>query len=438
MLSTWLWLAGCPRDATQRADLDTPPSVNQSATPPPSGPQIKITQISFAGPAGHRPDAHFSRGEIVTCLFTASKFTYRHKQADLSADIQVIGQGGVRVLHEPNMALLKGPAPTAKPGSIRSVASLRISPAAMPGKYRVKILARDRLGHRVGEGTGNFTLVGTPPPRSESLTIHGARLAAGAKVPAGSVQPLAFTVTGLRPKSPAAPSTLQLKLTATTLDRAGRKVAHHEQTLKRQLPFSPYAYPVEFQIDLPRAIPPGPHTVVLRVEDSSRGASATARIPLRVVPPSFAIFSAHLHDAAGLPRERFLLGEQVYLRFSLHGLKSLAGRVKGEVDLAIGGPEGGVYVATKNAARIDGASAQAAAAAGRFATQIPLVLPNLAPRGKYRILLRARDLLAHKEIVHEHIFTLHGNPPPRLSSFKIVPISPPSRGTPSVWAARTT
>ncbi|MFH1131159.1 MAG: hypothetical protein V1754_07475, partial [Pseudomonadota bacterium] len=47
-------------------------------------------------------------------------------------------------------------------------------------------------------------------------------------------------------------------------------------------------------------------------------------------------------------------------------------------------------------------------------------LPSIAPTGKYQLVLRARDrLLKDAEAIREYHFQIKGNPPARLSSFKI-------------------
>lgn len=431
MLLGALLVAGCPRRERPQPDPGRP----DSALP---GPPLTLNAISFAGPAGHRPDRRFGRGETVTCLFTVSGFAYQEKRAHIVADVSVRGPGGELELRQPGLVLLDGQAPTAKPGSIRSAATLNITPAAPPGVHEVELTVRDLLGRRSGTGKGRFTLVGQAPPRAAGLTLLGLRAAADEKVPPGAALPLAFAVAGF--KTSAARGGLRkidLGVDVTLEDGAGQRIERRSETLvKTELPFAPQSFPVEHVSLLPSGLSPGPHRLALEVEDRVGGGRARALFRFQVDPPRFGVVNLHLHDAGRLPRGTFLLGEQVYVRFAVVGLRtSEEGELDAAVDLAIAGPDGGVYLARKAAATVSGPASRAAARAGRFPVQLPLVLPALCPVGKYRVVIRARDRLARRETVREHPFQIEGEAPKPLKDFRVDrlevqdrPDLPPSKG----------
>jgi hypothetical protein len=400
------------------------PSVVDAAQPDitsASGPPLAITDVTFAGPAGHRRDASFMPGEVVTCLFSVSGFTYKERRADIRADLRVTGPGAELILLEHGLEVVKGAAPSLRPGLLRTAASLPISPAAPPGRHEVTVTVRDRLGHGVGSAKGSFTLLGTPPTVEARLTLADLRWAAGGEAPAGAVSPLAFTAKHIAtPRVAGQGHQLDLSVEATLLDVGGKTIAtRRERPLHRQLTFAPVAYPLEYLLAVPANTAPGDYRVIVTLRDGLDGSHATGQLPLRVQPPSFGVHTLHVHDAAGLPRTGFLLGEQIFVRLAVHGLAVRDGQVDAAVDLAVAGPDGGVYLARKDAATAAGASSRAVASAGRFPVQLPLVLPLVAPTGRYRLVLRARDRLARKDSVAEQPIELRGFSPPRLSELKI-------------------
>jgi len=424
-------LPGCPRRE--------PPSTLDSASRPAPGPPLHVEEVSFAGPAGHRPDGKFSRGETVTCLFTVAGFTYKEGRADIVADVKVRGPEGELELHQPDLVLLRGAAPTQKPGSIRSAATLTLTPAATPGKHRVELTVRDVLGHRAGTGSESFTLLGKPPAKSANLTLAGLHEAADTRLPPGSALPVAFEVRGFVTAKGKREGhrRIDLEITTGVEDQAGQRLSSRTETLlKTELLFSPPAYPLEHVTLLPGNLAPGSYRLALAVRDRIGKGTTEGLFRFQVVPSTFGIVNLHLHDAAGLPRRTFLLGEQAYIRLSVHGLKVNArGEVGVAVDLAVAGPDGGVYLARKEAAALAGEGSKAAAAAGRYPVELPLVLPTICPAGKYRLVMRARDRLARRETVRELPFRIEGSAPKPMGSFKIErlevqdrPDLPPSKG----------
>ena len=416
-----------PEPAGPKAAPKTTPKNTPDTKPDPPrwvhNPRLKITDVSFAGPAGHRSDASFSRGEEVLCLFTVSNFTYKERKAHIRADVKVTGPGGQTIVLQPDMKLLQGKAPTLKPGIIRTAAKLLIAPAAPPGKHTVELTIRDVLGERRGEGKGTFTLVGRSPARAPKLTISTARLAGDAKVPAGSVIPLFLEVAGFTARGANGQHLVDLAVEARVVDAAG-KVVHGmpEETLVRHsYHFTPVVHPVEYMLPLPRTVAPGKYRVVLKVTDRAHGkATAKTSLPLSVVPGAFAIFNAHVHDASNLPRRTFLLGEQIFIRLSVHGLKVTDGKISAAVDLGVLGPHGDQHMARKDAATsANPRTAMTAARVGRYPVQLPLLLPSLAPTGTYQIVLRARDLHGKKQVQRQLKIKLEGTAPKPFGRFKV-------------------
>jgi len=412
-----LLCGGCPEKKTS-TPADSASSVDQQTT----GPPLVVNAISFAGPAGHRADATFARGETVTCLFTVSRFIYQDHRADIVAEVKVRGPDDQLVLHQPDLVLLRGAAPTAKPGSIRSAATLALSPAATPGEQTVELIVRDRLGRRQGTGRGSFTLIGVPPIRARSLTLSALREAADVKLPAGSAIPLALELKGFgTAPGKGEDRRIQLDITASIEDQAGQRLSSRtELLLKTELPFTPLAYPLEYVTLLPTDLAPGPYRLALSIKDRVGHGTTQGLFRFQVVPRQFGIYNLHLHDAAGLSRRTFLLGEQLFVRLSVQGMQgSKEGEAKVEVDAAIAGPDGGVYLARKNAASIAGKASRPVAAASRFPAELPLVLPALCPVGKYRLVIRARDGVAHRDVVRELPFQIQGDAPKPMASFKV-------------------
>lgn len=415
-----LALPACPRQ--QPLAPDTRPTAPDAA-PPRVGTPLIVAGISFAGPAGHRKDARFSRGELPLCLFTVANFVYRAGQAHIVADITVRGPTGQVVLLQPNRELLKGRAPTARPGTIRSMAKLSLTPAAPAGSYTVELKLRDLLSGRVGQGRGKFTLLGTAPKKGQRLTIDEARLVGDSAVPPGSAVPVLLYLRGISARQQKETYRLHLGIRPRLLNKAGKTVYAPKQEdllLRRSYAFRPLGHPVEYVVRVPASLPPGKYTLALEVSDHEGGdARASARLALSLVPRTLAIHNLHAHDASFLSRTGFLLGEQVYVRLAVHGLKVRAGQVAAAVDLGIIGPHGDQHMARQGAATISGAKSARVAQAGRYPVQLPLVLPSLAPTGAYRLVVRARDLNARRTVQRELKIRLTGDAPRPLGRFKV-------------------
>jgi hypothetical protein len=412
-------LPACRREASRTPEARP---VEPASAAPARGASIEITEVSFAGPGGHRKDASFYPGETVTCLLTARGFTYRDQRAEIVAAVRVTGPQGETVLDLRGLELIKGRAPSQSPGSLRTAAELRISAAAPPGRYGVAIELHDRLGDRRGSGRGSFVFLGTPEGSAPHLRLAGLRWAAGDEAFPGAVLPVALSLRGLRTQRiPGKGHRLSVSAETSLRDGVGNPVGapRKQPLLSGELGFAPEAVPFELQAEVPAGTPAGSYTLRVELEDGVSGSRVVGSLPLRVSPGSeLRLWTLHLHDSSGLPRERFLLGAQAFLRFALRGLRPRNGAVEATVDLAVAGP-GGVYLAIKHAAVARGDSGRAAAKAGRFPAQIPVVLPTLIPTGRYRIVLRARDGVAGKETTAELPFEIQGSAPKPLASFAI-------------------
>ncbi len=400
-----------------------PPGPDGSARTAAAPRGLELSELSFAGPAGHRKDASFYPGERVTCLLTARGFSYRAGRAEIVGDVRVTGPRGELVLDRRGLELVKGTAPSLLPGSLRTAAELQISPAAPPGTYQVELELHDRLSDRRGRGRASFVFLGTPEPGAAHLTLTRLRWAAGGEAFPGAVLPVAFSVKGLRTRRlPGKGHELDASAELTLVDAAGKPLGpiRKERLAHGELGFAPEALPVELALEVPASAAPGPAELRLAVTDGVSGSRALGKLPLTVREASeLRFWTLHLHDSAHLPRDTFLLGAQAYVRFALRGLRPRGGAVEAAVDLAVAGPDGGIYLALKQAAEAKGPAGRAAAGAGRFPGQIPLVLPALAPTGRYRIVLRARDLVAGQETTAEPPLTILGAAPKPLASFAI-------------------
>ncbi len=435
-------LAGCPepKKPAPVAPPGTPqkPAPKKAADPFTANPALKVSDISFAGPAGERSDASFSRGEPVLCLFTVSNFTYQERKAHIRADVRVTGPGGQTMVLQPDLKLLQGKAPTLKPGSIRTAANLYMAPAAPVGKHQVVLTIRDLLGKRRGVGQASFTVVGAAPATVSRLTISRAQPAVDPRVPAGSVVPFALEVAGFKTGKQGGQHRVDLAVEATVTSAAG-KVVHTmaRETLVRQAyHFAPATHPAMYTLPLPGSLTPGKYRVMLKVSDRVDGkATATAAAILQVVPAALGVYNLHALGAARQPRRAFLLGEQVFLRLSVHGLSARAGAVSAAVDLGVLGPHNDQHMARKDAAVTNKKTAVTAAKLGRYPVQLPLILPSLAPTGAYRLVVRLRDLHARKTVQRELKIELRGAAPKPFSRLKVDdlevrtrPELPPTKG----------
>lgn len=429
-----LALGGCPRDkAPQGPDAGgATKAPRPAAAPGPAAPGpahvkgdarggLRIRDVSFAGPAGHRPGADFARGEAVTVLFSLSGFTYEQRKADLVADVRVDGPDGELVLAQKELPVLRGAAPTLQPGEVRSALRLELSPAATPGRHEVTISARDRLARHSGEGKAAFTIIGAARPRERTLRLAGVHLVAdGAEAP-GGVVPVGLELRGVGQQPDAAGEhRVDVQVATRVRDAAGKIVATQRDTLVRKvLPFAPRGYPAEYAVALPRALAPGRYRLELEAEDRAREQRARAELPVQVEARRFAVYSPHLHDAAHLSRRSFLFGEQTFVRFEVQGFAVRGGAAKLEIDFAIIGPDNGIYLSRRDALPLSPATAKAAAQHERYAAQLPLVLPAIAPAGFYRLMIRARDRLARRETTGELRLRLQGAAPKPLGKLAI-------------------
>jgi hypothetical protein len=405
--------AGKPK-APQRLKKATPtrPSL-------PSAKRLDVGQISFAGPAGHRDDAIFGRGEQVVALISVSRFIYKDGEGSLRGDVEVRRDDASRqlVLRQRDLKLLEGKAPTKTAGSLRAAAKLSLDPGVPPGAYKVQVTVRDLLSKREGSAEGRFEISGPKLPQAKQLALLALRNVGDAKLPAGSVVPLALTVGGIEPKRGAdGDHRLEIRLKLELRDAGGKVVATRQSTLRRSgLLWAPRSYPFAYGYALPSTLTPGTYRLRLRLSGAK---GKHKELTLEVVAKRFAIVSPHLYDAGRLPREAFRFGEQAFLRLSVQGFAVKKERAKLAVDLAISGP-GGVFLARKSAAQLSGTRSQTWARVGRWPMQLPLSLPKLAPKASYKVLLRARDLLANKTITRELRFRLEGDAPKPLGSFRV-------------------
>lgn len=435
-------LAGCPdpKKPTPRLPAKGAPGSppKKVADPFAANPALNVTDISFAGPAGERSDASFSRGEPVLCLFTVSNFTYEERKAHIRADVRVTGPAGQTMVLQPDLKLLQGKAPTLKPGSIRTAANLFMASAAPVGKHKVELTIRDLLGKRRGVGKASFTVVGKPPATASRLTISAARPAASPRVPAGSVVPFAVEVAGFKTGQQGGQRKVDLAIEATVTSAAG-KVVHTmapEPLVRQGYHFAPATHPAMYTLPLPRDLAPGKYRVMLKVTDRlDTKATATASALLQVVPASLGVYNLHALGASRQPRRIFLLGEQVFVRLSVHGLTVRGGVVSAAVDLGVLGPHNDQHMARKDAAVTDKKTAVTAAKMGRYPVQLPLILPSLAPTGAYRLVVRVRDLHAKKTVQRELKIELQGTAPKPFGRFKVDdlevrtrPELPPTKG----------
>ena len=431
-------LAACPRHASEpgaqgplAADRGVTRRAVLAARP------LAVRDLSFAGPAGFRPDASFMPGEVVTCLLSVSGFVHEQGKVDLRADLKVTGPEGQVILDQPDLPLLSGKTSTPRPGTIRTAAELRISRAAPPGKLAVLVKVRDLLGGGSGSGRGELTLLGTPADPEDHLQLGDLRWAAGGETPAGGVLPAVFVLKGITTRKLASRGhQIDLAVRSWLSDAAGRVLGEHKETLfGGPLSFAPDAFPFEHAVGVPAEAAPGAYQASIEIIDRNSDTRATGRLPLRVVPAQLGIYAIHLRDASGFTRQSFLLGEQTFVRFAVFGMGRRGDRIDLAVDLAIAGPDNGLYLARQRAATSSGPASQSFARAGRFAAQLPLTLPALAPTGRYRVVLRARDQQARKDTVAEQSFIVLGSAPSPLAVLTVTGLDvreradlPPGKG----------
>jgi hypothetical protein len=409
-------LAACPRRSA-----DQPSTPDQGRRAVLAVRRLTVGELSFAGPAGLRADATFMPGEVVTCFLSVAGFIHQEGRVELRADLKVTGPEGQVILDQPDLPLLSGKTSTPRPGTVRSAAELRLSRAAPPGRLALSVKVRDLLGGGSGGGRAELTLLGTPAEREDHLQLGNLRWGAGAQTPPGGVLPAVFVVRGLATRKLAASGhQLDLQVRSRISDGGGRTVAERAETLfAGQLSFAPDAFPFEEAVSVPANAAPGAYQVSIEVKDRLSGTRASDHLPLTVVPAKLGLWAIHLRDASGLTRDTYLLGEQTFVRFAVFGMSRQGGRLDLAVDLAIAGPDNGIYLAQPRAAVASGPSSEGFAKAGRFAAQLPLTLPVLAPPGRYRLVLRARDQQARKETIAEQSFVLLGSAPPALADLTI-------------------
>jgi hypothetical protein len=365
--------------------------------------ELTLSDLIFTGTTGdERKPAVFSRGELVRAVVTVRGFVFRGGKVDLEGELRVHDQEEMLVLEQDRLELRKGAAPTARPGSIRAMASFRLDPAAGPGPYRLALTIHDRLGHRRGQIRATFEQHGRRAPVARRLTLLALSSAADPTPMVGSIVPMVFHLSGVssaasQERKPSAASygiALDVSTVLTRPDGTPLGPPRAEPLYRRQLSFRPRELVVEYQLALPAAIGPGSIVVRSVVTDAKQKTSVTGHLPLRIVEPALGADSLHLHDGAHLPRRTFRFGEQVWVRFAIRGFDSATLDTGGlQADLAVAGPEGGVYLARKRAAVLGQAQLAQVKLHGRYPVQLPLTLPTLAPTGRYVLLVRARQVV---------------------------------------------
>jgi hypothetical protein len=427
---------GCKQRTSAHSDTQARPKTQAGSSKDTKGSAPNATDrgflwigdLGFAGAVGHRDDASFGRGERALLLVSVERFASRGEDVDLSADVELFGQAGT-VFRKRGITLLRGPArrgkqrkPGTKPGHVRAGLRIQLHPATPKGRYTVKLTVRDNIGGGRASAKTALQVVGRPLPRSTALAIQSLRLSGDPKAPAGSVLPFSLVATGLKSASRKGRHHMSMRLTTSLLDKTAKVLATRTRKIEKSLPFACSSFPIASSIAIPADARAGRYR--LQVELESNGTKIGTKIPFEVVADRFSVFHLHLHDTGGLPRDTFRFGETMRVRFSVRGFATKKGttekpeRARLEVDLAVGGP-GGVYFARKKAAQLAGQQSVTWAAVKRFPRQIAVRLPRLAPPGRYKVVVRARDLLAQKETLREREFQLAGKAPKPVGTFRI-------------------
>lgn len=384
---------------------------------------LAVNEASFFGPGGHREQSRFARGEQIQLLVTVAGYTQQSGRISLQGSLRVTGAKGRPVLTVADISLADKPVATSEATKSRVALQFQLPAATPPGAYTLNLQIRDRAGGGAGTLQAGFTLLGDTAPAVASLDVNAARIVGDRQLPPGSVVSIAANVLGLTSTKQKEQQKLSYVATLNLLDAQGQVKRTQTQPVEQMLLFTPPSVPLFRHLQLPKDLAAGAYQVKLHVLDRVNKATKETSLPLRVAPTKFAIYNPMLLDGAGLPRREFLAGEQILARFSLQGFATRKERADLVVDLAIAGPNGGVYFAKQAAAESKGIVARQAAHAGRFPVDLPLTLPNLAAEGEYRVVLRAFDRIGKQRAVREYAFQLRGSGLSPLGQFKVDKLS---------------
>ena len=401
------------------------PAAPTEATPrPTTTPRnvLRVFELALAGAAGRRDDASFCRGESLLLLFSVKGLRRTRGKPQLHATLSLHRpEGGLMQKTAPIPLEPQAPESAASPLTyLRLAAPLSLDPALLSGHYRLQVTLRDPEGPAEATASTSLTLDAPAPPPASKLTIALLGAASGLRQPAGSVLPLHFVAAGITNQRSQGHYRSRLWVSAELRQGTHTVASSRRQWLPSpQRPFAPASFAARYDLPLPSNLAPGRYEARLRLHDDYAAHSAEASLPFEVIPTTFSLVTLHTHDAAHLPRRTFRLGERVLVRLGIAGFRANgAGEANIAGDLAIAGP-GGVYFAQKAAYGAQGVASRPWAKAKRYAAEVPLLLPTLAPPGRYRIVLRAHDLLAKKTSTRELTLELYGKAPKRRARFEI-------------------
>ncbi|MCD6497431.1 MAG: hypothetical protein J7M25_03900 [Deltaproteobacteria bacterium] len=407
---------------------------------------LELRRPRLSSPASPRENGRFYRGENLICTFWLSAFTAPGRHIHLQSLLRLVGPKG-RVLLEKGPATLVDQAIPAGRSMHRvqmrlTVALSNVEPA---GKHRLWITIIEPATKRYGRLPVDFVVEGTNRPVQTRFTMERVRFSTPADLRPGGMMHISGILLGLRSQDerptakPGHPRwRIRLDAIVQVADRAShRTTLHRLKVVDDLLAFAPTFFPLELDVPMPTGQPPARYDVKIQIRDLIGKQVLHLAHSVEVAPAGFGIYGLRVTGPGGVCLARFHRRQRIVARFELWGFGRPAD-VTG--DVAIEGPKGGVYVLHKNAVRFHEApTIQAKAGAQLQGKQsqpkvsqwsIPMVVPEFAPTGTYRIRLRFLDHRTHRQAERTMPFMIAGKPLaplPHLQLTKLL-VGPETKG----------
>lgn len=197
-----------------------------------------------------------------------------------SLGLAVLDQSGKVVFRRPALEVTKTPTPGSN--SLPGYVSMDVGLDAQAGEYQVQVSVTDKVGNETATITKKYEVL----PRSFgvvriSLSSDAQGQISAGRVPEGKKGWLNFSLVGFERSAGKMHPELEVSLSLVDGQDAKPLASASGEQIVREAPANAQGIPLQFQLQAPKA---GKYTLQLKATDKSTGKTATATVPLEVIP----------------------------------------------------------------------------------------------------------------------------------------------------------
>ncbi len=410
LLGVIAWIGGCRRKVAPHAHHAGQEQSQQTHMAPP----LDVEILDVRDVTGARRSGPFFRGESLTILLRVSGLAPHGPRTQLRASLQLSGPKG-RLLWSREEHLSLASRTRGRRLTARLKLSFRLSPAEPTGPHELSIRIQDPGSGRQGLDVLRFQVAGRALISSRTFRVHRIWTPSGRDLRPAGLLPVSAWLSGFRlvdehPRAaPGRPRwRVRLSVAARYHDTSGHLVREAKALAADDLlPFQPAELPVSAELALPER--PGTYRLELIFRDDLSGRTVRATQDLNLPPAGLGIYGLRLVGPSGTVEPAYRRFEPVIAKFWVWAPKPVS--VVG--DVALQGPDGGLYHRQRKAFRLD----RQHLAKAPVALSIPFRVPEFAPVGRYRFHVRVRA--GGETATRWQTFQVSGRPIPVLAGLQI-------------------